>query len=217
MATRRPRKTSARRPAAGSTRDTVRPASQAEQLSRSLSESAEQIWLAGIGAFNRAQAEGTRLFEGLVREGLGLEQHARRVAGVQAESVRRNVETTVESARERATDTWDRLEKGFEERVHRTLVRMGVPDRDDLAALSRRVDALTAELRRHGVDATPAAARSRPATRTSAARTASRTPAAKPKGGKKAAKKATKKAGSPAPAKAAARKATGGAPRAPRD
>ena len=40
---------------------------EAERLSKSLSESAQQIWLAGVGAFSRAQAEGTKLFEGLVK------------------------------------------------------------------------------------------------------------------------------------------------------
>ena len=54
----------------------------------------------------------------------------------------------VGQARERATDTWDRLEKVFEDRVQRALVKLGVPGRDDLKDLSSRVDALTAELRR---------------------------------------------------------------------
>ena len=214
MATRSTRKTSARRPAVGATPDAESPASQAEQLSRSLSESAQQIWLAGLGAFNRAQAEGTRLFEGLVRDGLGLEQQARRVAGVQAEAARRNVESTVETARERASETWDRFEKGFEDRVHRTLVRLGVPDRNDLADLSRRVDALTAELRRHSVDVEAAPkARTRPATRTTASRSPIKKAAAK-KGagaGKRAAKAASPRTPDPAkPTRAAATRRTRG-------
>jgi poly(hydroxyalkanoate) granule-associated protein len=212
MATRNTRKTSARRPAAGAAPEVDHPASQAEQLSRTLSESAQQIWLAGLGAFNRAQAEGTRLFEGLVRDGLGLEQQARRVAGVQAEAARRNVESTVETARERASETWDRFEKGFEDRVHRTLVRMGVPDRNDLADLSRRVDALTAELRRHGVAATPKA-RTRPATRTTAAKSPAKKAAAKKATGvrKSAAKAASPRAPDPArPTRAAATRRTRG-------
>jgi poly(hydroxyalkanoate) granule-associated protein len=123
---------------------------QADRLSRSLSESAQQIWLAGVGAFSRAQAEGTKLFEALVKEGLTLEQSARKFAGGQADAVRDVVESKVGQARERATDTWDRLEKVFEERVQRALVKLGVPGRDDLNELSKRVDALTAELRRQG-------------------------------------------------------------------
>ena len=85
-------------------------AQQAEQLNRTLSESAQQVWLAGVGAFSRAQTEGTKLFEALIKEGLKLEQNAMRFAGGQADVVRGAVETTVGQARERATDTWDRLE-----------------------------------------------------------------------------------------------------------
>jgi poly(hydroxyalkanoate) granule-associated protein len=121
---------------------------QAETLTRSLSESAQQIWLAGVGAFGRAQAEGTRLFESLVKEGLDFESTARRIAGKRADSVREVVEQRVEQARDRASDTWDRLEKVFEDRVQRALVKLGVPGRDDIQDLAARVDALTAELRR---------------------------------------------------------------------
>jgi poly(hydroxyalkanoate) granule-associated protein len=123
---------------------------EAERLSNSLSESAQQIWLAGVGAFSRAQAEGTKLFEGLVKEGMGLEQTVRKFAGGRAEVVRDVVESRVGQARERATDTWDKLEKVFEDRVQRALVKLGVPSREDLNDLSGRVEALTAELRRQG-------------------------------------------------------------------
>ncbi len=121
---------------------------QAERLSKTLSESAQHIWLAGVGAFSRAQAEGTKLFEGLVKEGMGLEQTMRKFAGGRAEIVRDVVENRVGQARERATDTWDKLEKVFEDRVQRALIKLGVPGRDDLADLTRQVEALTAELRR---------------------------------------------------------------------
>jgi len=123
---------------------------QAERLTKSLSESAQQIWLAGVGAFGRAQVEGTKLFEGLVKEGLNLEQTARKIAGNRADVVRDAVENRVGQARERAADTWDRLEKVFEDRVQRALVKLGVPSREDLADLVQRVDSLNAELRRVG-------------------------------------------------------------------
>lgn len=123
---------------------------QAERLSKSLSESAQQVWLAGVGAFSRAQAEGTKVFEGLVKEGLSLEQQVRKLAGGRADIVRDAVESRVGQARERATDTWDKLEKVFEDRVQRALVKLGVPSREDLNDLSKRVEGLTAELRRQG-------------------------------------------------------------------
>jgi len=117
-----------------------------EALSKSISESAQQIWLAGVGAFGRAQAEGTRLFDGLMKEGASLEKTARAYANTRAGTVRNVVETGVGQTRDRAADTWDRLEKVFEDRVQRALVKLGVPGRDDVQALGKRVDALTAAL-----------------------------------------------------------------------
>ncbi|MEI2430297.1 phasin family protein [Lysobacter yananisis] len=179
------KKTSGKTRSAGAAGKGAGAQEQAERLSKSLSESAQQIWLAGVGAFGRAQAEGTKLFEGLVKEGLTLEQATRKFTGGQAGALRDAVESKVGQARERAADTWDRLEKVFEERVQRALVKLGVPGREDLAELSERVDALTAELRRQG-GAAPARKTAR---------------AAKPK----AAKAADKPAKAKAPRKAVAK------------
>jgi poly(hydroxyalkanoate) granule-associated protein len=149
----------------------------AEGLPRSIMDSAQQIWLAGMGAFGRAQEEGTKLFETLVREGSTLESKTRRMATGGVGAVRDAVETKVGAVKERAADTWDRLEKVFEDRVQRALTRLGVPGRDDLRELSARVDALNAELRREGKRASapapaPAAARKRPAAKPAAKKAA---------------------------------------------
>lgn len=169
--------------------------SQAERLSKSLGESAQQVWLAGVGAFGRAQAEGGKLFETLVKEGVSLEQTTRKLAGSRVEAVRDAVESTVGQAKERATDTWDRLEKVFEERVQRALRRLEVPSREDLGALIDRVDALNSELRRLGGVPT---ARKTPARKTAkatktmrAAKSAKKSTPAKP--ATKAAKRARTK------------------------
>ena len=165
----------------------------AETLSRSLSESAQQIWLAGVGAFGRAQEEGTKLFEGLVREGLNLEKTARSFAGSRADEVRDAVESRVDQARGRATDTWDKLEKVFEDRVQGALVKLGVPGREDLRELSRRVDTLTGELRRQagtGRKAAPAKPAAKKPTATSPLK---KTPASKAPGRKATAKKAIRR------------------------
>ncbi len=152
---------------------------RAEQVSRSIVESAQQIWLAGVGAFGRAQDEGTRLFEALVKEGMNMEKTTRDLTSGKVDQVRDAVEDRVGQARERAQDTWDRLEKVFEDRVQRALNRLGVPGRDEIAALTQRVDALTAELRKHSSSArsggkpaaaNPAAARSTPKPARKAAR-----------------------------------------------
>ena len=50
--------------------------------------------------------------------------------------------------RERAHDTWDRLEKVFEDRVARALTKLGVPGRDELQALLERVEELNRSIRK---------------------------------------------------------------------
>ena len=165
---------------------------QPERIARSITESAQQIWLAGMGAFNRAQAEGSKLFEGLVRDGLSLEQTARAIAGSRASVVRDAVEDRVDQARERATDTWDKLEKVFEERVQRALVRLGVPGREDLQALTQRVDRLTAELRKANAAPVPPSP-TRPARAPAARKPAAKKAGARPVAKKPAARKAVRK------------------------
>ena len=140
------------RTAKPATKKSAKPAvdlqAKAEQLSRSIAESAQQIWSAGVGAFTRAQGEGSKLFEALVKEGMNIEQSTRKLATGKVDAVRDAVEDRVGVVRERAVDTWDRLEKVFEERVQRALTRLGVPSREDIAELGARVNELNAELRK---------------------------------------------------------------------
>jgi poly(hydroxyalkanoate) granule-associated protein len=158
---------------------------KAEVLSKSIMDSAQQIWLAGMGAFGRAQDEGTKMFESLVTEGVSLEKRTRNLASGRVDAVRDAVESRVGQVKERAADTWDKLEKVFEDRVQRALVRLGVPGRDDLKSLIQRVDQLNAELRKLGAKPAPVAK-----------------PAAKKAAPKKAAKAAAPKAAPAAPKKA---------------
>lgn len=139
---------------------------KAEQLSRGLAESAQHIWLAGVGAFQRAQHEGSKLFDTLVKEGSGFESATRKLATGGVDAVRDAVEDRVGSVRERAVDTWDRLEKVFEERVQRALTRLGVPAREDLVELTARVDALTRVLKQRAPAAPSAKAAATPAKKT---------------------------------------------------
>jgi len=116
--------------------------------SKSIMESAQQIWLAGLGAFAKAQEQGGHLFETLLKEGSTLEQKTRKLATGKVEDVRDVVESGVTQVRERTQETWDRLEQVFETRVSRALNKLGVPGRKDLDELLKRVDELNREVRR---------------------------------------------------------------------
>ncbi|MFT3791820.1 MAG: phasin family protein [Rudaea sp.] len=126
---------------------------KAASADKSIMESAQQIWLAGLGALTRAREDGTKLFENLVKEGVNLEAATRKIAIGKVGEVRGAVESGVSQVRERTQETWDRLEQVFESRVARALGKLGVPGRKDLDELLKRVD----ELNRQIVNLSPAA------------------------------------------------------------
>ena len=101
-------------------------------------ESANRIWLAGLGAFAKTQEESEKLFQSLVTEGEKVEQQARQNAEARIEEARGKV---VEF-RGKANQQFDRLEELFQERVARVLNRLGVPTQDDIQELTKRVEAL---------------------------------------------------------------------------
>lgn len=120
----------------------------ARAASETVMESAHQIWLAGLGAFAKAQAEGGKWFETLVNEGAALDAKTRHHAETSARELQDNVENVVGNVRARTLQTWDKLEKVFEGRVARAIEHLGVPGHEELSALSLRVEELTRELRR---------------------------------------------------------------------
>ena len=121
---------------------------QARGVSKTVMDSAQQIWLAGLGAFVKAQAEGGKLFESLVKEGAALDAKTRKFTDAKVAEARGSVESTLGQVRERSQETWDKLEKVFENRVSRALGRLGVPGRDEIKTLTRRVEELSHEVRK---------------------------------------------------------------------
>jgi poly(hydroxyalkanoate) granule-associated protein len=113
-----------------------------DQLPGKIKGSARQIWLAGLGAYTKAEDDAGRFFERLVQEGEQLETKTRGVVEKQIKSV----EDRVGGVRQKATGTWDRLETMFDERVSGALRRLGIHRRDEIEAMERRIQALEAEL-----------------------------------------------------------------------
>ena len=92
------------------------------QFAAAVRDSANQIWLAGLGAFATAQKEGTKIFEALVKEGKSAQHRAAKAA----------------------EESWGKLEKVFEDLVGRALHTFSVPTKKDIDTLSHRVAELTA-------------------------------------------------------------------------
>ena len=105
------------------------------QLATMINESANRTWLAGLGAFSKAQQQGAEMFEALVAEGEKVEERMKVAA-----------DERLTELRDEATGAWGELEKVFEDRVARALHTMNVPSRHDVDTLSKRVHAITKKL-----------------------------------------------------------------------
>lgn len=118
------------------------PTSASEPLSPSVKDSAQQIWQAGLGAFTRAQAEGSKAFEALVQEGVNMQRKTQAAAEERIADATHKMTSMANELSSKATGQWDKLENIFEDRVSKALNKLGVPSAKDVDALIARIDAL---------------------------------------------------------------------------
>src|SRR5213076_77332 len=112
-------------------------------MSKAILKSSHQIWLAGLGAFAKAQQEGMKVFDTLVKQGETLESKTRQVAATTADAAREAAKAKARDMQAMAGGTWDKLEQVFEARVARALSKLGVHTQNDVQRLTERVDALS--------------------------------------------------------------------------
>lgn len=106
---------------------------------RDLRKYTHQIWLAGLGAFARAEEEGSRFFDTLVDIGRSLESSAQDKSESRVEEIKERV-------RSRTGETMDKMEEAFDDRLNKALSRLGIPNKREVEALEQRVRELTAAL-----------------------------------------------------------------------
>ena len=114
-----------------------------DALGQSVIDSAQKIWLAGLGAFSRARSEGDKMFQVLVERGKAMRGQARSAADQAYKTAR----SQADAAASQAAGKWDKLEQVFEERVSRSLNRLGVLTSKDVDALAKQVEELNASVR----------------------------------------------------------------------
>ncbi len=159
------------------------------QLANAVKESAQHIWLAGMGAFSKAQEEGTKVFEALVKEGTNLQKKTQGLAEDKISEVTGKMSAMAGTVTAKAGQNWDKLEQIFEQRTAKAMSKLGVPTAADVEALGKRVDALAAAVAK--LSKAPAA-KAAPAAVRMPAKTAQ--PVAKAKPAAKATKAAVKTA-----------------------
>jgi poly(hydroxyalkanoate) granule-associated protein len=140
------------------------------QLAQAVTQSAQKIWLAGLGAFARARTEGDKLFDLLVEQGKTIRTKSGKAADQAMKSVRSQADATLSTAQGK----WDKLEQVFEDRVSRSLNRLGVLTSKDIDDLARQVSDLNESVRALMGGAAPKRARKAPAKKAPAKKAARR-------------------------------------------
>jgi len=107
---------------------------------------ARQIWLAGLGAYSKAGQEGADYLKDLIKSGESVEKQGKKLVTEQVEAANDTVKTSVSSVKGKVEVQLDKVEKAFDARVASALNRLGIPSKKDVAALSAKLDELSALL-----------------------------------------------------------------------
>jgi poly(hydroxyalkanoate) granule-associated protein len=100
------------------------------------------VWLAGLGALATVGEEGGKLFESLVKKGESYEARGKK----KMEKQMARAKESFGEVKDKAGEAWKNFERTLDDRIASTLHRVGVPTRDEIKTLSRRVAELTAKV-----------------------------------------------------------------------
>lgn len=109
-----------------------------------------QIWLAGLGAYVRASAEGSKAFDTLVKEGEKAEKLTRGDAAKLAEAtlLANNAKASLTKTKVKPASSLPATDDSLDSRLQTAISQLGVPGRDEITALNTKVDQLTQALER---------------------------------------------------------------------
>jgi poly(hydroxyalkanoate) granule-associated protein len=132
-------------------------------LASAVKESAQQIWLAGLGAFAKAQEGGGKVYESLMKEGLSIQRKTQAAAEEKLSEATSKMANMAGDIQSKAGQQWDKLENIFEDRVAKALNKLGVPSAKDVDALIARIDELNKTVQKMGAKAPSAKPAAKPA------------------------------------------------------
>jgi poly(hydroxyalkanoate) granule-associated protein len=118
-----------------------------------LKDSVHRIWLAGLGALAAAEEEGSKLFSKLVDRGRDVESKGK----VEVDKVNDKVRSGVDKAKAKAESAFENWGEKFDEKLTSALHRLGVPTRDEIHNLTKRVEELNSKVEHLKPKAAPAA------------------------------------------------------------
>lgn len=136
-------------------------------LSDQVKESAQQIWLAGLGAFAKNQEEGKKVFDKLVSDGLTLQKKTTDTLQAKVTEASSKLSAMASNLSHDTPTHWAPLEDLFQTRVAKALEKLQTPGHADFQALLGRIEALEHKLANPPKAAAQKTAQSNPARKSS--------------------------------------------------
>lgn len=115
------------------------PAVDVAAWQENLTTAGRNLWLAGLGAVAKVSDQSVDLFDTLVEKG-----RERRIHGLLPEMPK--LERAVEEAGDRVKELGDRAQRLMHDQTTAALHRLGVPSREEIQRLIRRVEQLSAKV-----------------------------------------------------------------------
>jgi poly(hydroxyalkanoate) granule-associated protein len=122
---------------------------QVKKLQHEVRDNAHKAWLFGLGTYSWIEEEGKDLmgdgkkwFDELVERGRTMETRSKK----EVDKVRKEAKKEVDTLRTRVEKSVEGIGDQVDKRVTEVLHKMGIPTRNEIQTLTRRVEELTARL-----------------------------------------------------------------------
>lgn len=106
-----------------------------KEFQHEIMDSAHKVWLAGLGAIAIAEQEGSKFFSNLVEQGEKMEKRGK-------DEVEK-AKGTVSGVKTVAESYWETFGRTIDDQVTAVIHRLGVPTKDEIETLTKKVEDLT--------------------------------------------------------------------------
>ena len=114
-------------------------------LTDKIKASANQIWLAGLGAYAKAEAEGVKVVQSLIEEGEEVESRMEKIkddATASSGALKDKASKSIEELKATVNSYIEKVEAVLEQGTSSVISFLGLPSKGDIDALTKKIDSL---------------------------------------------------------------------------
>jgi poly(hydroxyalkanoate) granule-associated protein len=118
-------------------------AEMAQERALQVQETAQNVWYAGLGALALAEDRSGKLFKELVKKGEAIDLKNKKIYSGMVKDVEARIEFAKETVVDATSGTYEKISGGLENGMASVMHTFGVPTRNEIKTLTKKVDLLT--------------------------------------------------------------------------